>query len=93
MKKPLSLEGARALSAAGAITDVQIITGSAGLHIELNKTFLVANREGKTRHFAKADTALGWLKEIGINRVHGFDLAHWGEVKKPTAPKRVTTRR
>jgi len=93
MKKPLGLVGARALSEAGAIADVQVIADTEGLRIELNDSFVVANRQGRPRYFAKPDTCFNWIRGVGLTKITGVDLSRWGEIKKPTAPKRVPKKR
>ena len=93
MKKPLAIEGTRALCEAGAINHVQLVASSDGVHVELNQSLVVANRDRQVRYFAKSDTCFGWLRGIGITKIDGVDLTHWGEAKKPTAPKRVPKRR
>lgn len=79
MKKPLKLEGVRALAQAGAIQRVQVIATRDGLRVEFNDTFYVATREDRPRFFTKADTCISWLRELGITKIDEFDLTHWNQ--------------
>ena len=76
--KPLQIEGARALADAGAIKHVRLVASAEGLYVEINRTFTVANRKKGTRYFAKSDTCLSWLHEIGVRSIAEVDLTDWG---------------
>jgi tetratricopeptide (TPR) repeat protein len=76
--KPLQIEGARALADAGAIKHVRLVASAEGLYVEINRTFTVANRKKETRYFAKSDTCLSWLHEIGVRSIAEVDLTDWG---------------
>ncbi len=84
--KPLQIEGARALADAGAVNHVRVVASAAGLHVEINRAFTVANRTKQIRYFAKADTCFSWLREMGISRIHEVDLTRWGADEKPVIP-------
>ena len=92
--KPLELAGARALAEARAVTSVHIVGCEHGLAVFFNNTFIISNRHKRPRYFAKADTCLLWLKELGLNKVSKIDLSKWkvgsssGELPKG---KNVTT--
>lgn len=75
--KPLMIEGARALVDAGAVNHVRLIASSEGLSVEINRVFVVANRQKETRYFAKSDTCFSWLRELGITTIHEVDLSRW----------------
>ena len=75
--KPLQIENARTLADAGAINHVRVVASTHGLYIEINNTFVVANRTKQIRHFAKADTCFSWLREMGIDYIHEVDLTDW----------------
>ena len=75
--KPLQIESARTLADAGAINHVRVVASTNGLYVEINETFIVANRTKQTRYFAKADTCFSWLREMGIDRIHEVDLTNW----------------
>ncbi len=78
MKKPIIIEAVRALAEAGAISHVRLIASPDGMYVEINDMFVVANRLREIRYFAKSDTCMGWLKEVGISKVNEVDLSHWG---------------
>lgn len=82
--KPLQIEGARALAEAGAVSHVRVVAVAEGLSVEINATFVVANRLKEPRFFAKADSCFSWLREIGINHIHEVDLTLWG-AERPSA--------
>ena len=84
--KPLQIEGARALAEAGAINHVRVVAVARGLSVEINKTFVVANRLREPRFFAKADTCFSWLREMGINQIHEVDLNSWGAADQNVSP-------
>ncbi len=77
MKKPLQIEGVRALADAGAINHIRVVACGEGLYVEINDTFTVANRLKQTRYFAKSDTCFGWLRELGVCHIHAVDLTEW----------------
>lgn len=77
-KKPLLIEGARALGEAGVIKHVRVTASAQGLYVEINGIFFVANRTKEVRYFAKADTCFSWLREIGAMKVDEVDLTEWG---------------
>ena len=77
MLKPLSIEGARTLSEAGAVSHVRIVGGSGGFTVEINSQFVVATRQKETRYFSRADTCLSWLREIGVRTIQEVDLTDW----------------
>lgn len=85
MKKPLQIEGARALVDAGAVSHVRVIASPEGLFVEINGVFTVATRLKQTRYFAKSDTCFSWLREMGISHIDEVDLALWGTEKPPPA--------
>jgi len=84
--KPLQIEGARALAEAGAINHVRIVASAKGLFVEINQSFVVANRIKQTRYFTKADTCFTWLREMGLAKIDEVDLKDWGMVAKPPIP-------
>ena len=77
MKKPLQIEGARALVDAGAIAKVRVIASHEGLFVELNDIFTISTRLKETRFFAKSDTCFSWLRELGITHINEVDLTDW----------------
>lgn len=83
---PLQIEGVRALAEAGAINHVRIVASAKGLFVEINQSFVVANRIKQTRYFTKADTCFTWLREMGLARIDEVDLKDWGTVTKPPIP-------
>ncbi len=82
--QPLQIEGARALADANAISHVRVIAGAEGLSVEINRSFVIANRARQTRHFAKADTCFSWLREMGVRRINEVDLGGWGVEESST---------
>lgn len=77
--KPLQIEGIRALADNGSVNFVGIAThrsatGIPTYTVEINQRYYVANRKNKSRHFAKAETCLQWLRDVGITHVDGILL-------------------
>ena len=77
MLNMLPIEGARALAQAGVIKHVRLAASGEGFNVEINRNFIVATRKNEPRIFSKADTALSWLNELGVTKIHEVDLSNW----------------
>ena len=84
---PLQIEGARALADANAISHVRVVAHPDGLSVEINRSFVIANRARQRRHFAKADTCFSWLREMGVKRINEVDLVYWGAAPASGMPR------
>lgn len=69
----------RAMVAAGAIKNINIIASGARFHIEAktpNGPITAETRNGKVRTWATLDAAARWVRGLGIGNAH-VSLAHW----------------
>ena len=69
----------KAMVAAGAIKNVNIIACGARFHVEAttpNGPITAETRQGKVRTWVTLDAAARWVRGLGIGDAH-VKLAHW----------------
>ncbi len=69
----------KAMVAAGAIKNINIIARGARFHIEAktpNGPITAETRQGKVRTWATLDAAARWVRALGIGAAR-ISLAHW----------------
>jgi hypothetical protein len=69
----------KAMVAAGAIKNINIIARGARFHIEAktpNGPITAETRKGKVRTWATLDAAARWVRSLGIGAAR-VSLAHW----------------
>ncbi len=69
----------RAMVAAGAIKNINIIARGARFHIEArtpNGPITAETRKGKVRTWVTLDAAAGWVRGVGLGAAH-INVAHW----------------
>jgi len=69
----------RAMVAAGAIKNINIIASGARFHIEAktpNGPITAETRKGKVKPWVTLDAAARWVRSLGIGAAQ-INLAHW----------------
>ena len=69
----------RAMVAAGAIKNINIIASGARFHIEAktpNGPITAETRNGKVRTWVTLDAAARWVRKLGVGAAH-INLTHW----------------
>ncbi len=69
----------RAMVAAGAIKNINIIASGARFHVEVktaNGAITAETRKGKVRTWVTLDAAARWVRGLGVGAAH-INLAHW----------------
>ena len=69
----------RAMVAAGAIKNINIIASGARFHIEAktpNGPVTAETRKGKVRTWVTLDAAARWVRSLGVGTAR-INLAHW----------------
>ena len=69
----------KAMVAAGAIKNINIIASGARFHVEArtpNGAVTAETRRGKIKTWVSLDAAARWVRGLGMGGVH-VNLAHW----------------
>lgn len=69
----------RAMVAAGAIKDINIIASGARFHVEANTpngAITAETRKGKVKTWVTLDAAAKWVRGLGLGGAH-VSLTHW----------------
>lgn len=69
----------RAMVAAGAIRNINIIASGSRFHIEAktpNGPITAETQKGKVRTWVTLDAAARWVRGLGVGAAH-INLAHW----------------
>lgn len=63
-----------------AIVTAELVPGPKGWHVRINGDQVLRSAREKVRMFAKTDTALRFLHELGVHRA-SVELAKWPDQK------------
>ena len=69
----------RAMVAAGAIKNINIVASGARFHVEAktpNGPITAETRKGKVRTWVTLDAAARWVRGLGVGGAH-VNLTHW----------------
>jgi hypothetical protein len=69
----------KAMVAAGAIKNIDIIASGARFHVEVatpNGPVAAETRKGKVKTWVTLDAAAKWVRRLGIGGAH-LNLTHW----------------